>query len=61
MHGRVEAVFGRKVGLGLIAADWKIKELAIKHVTKKLEKLLAKPETSSTLSDTVEACTAIVG
>ena len=42
LHGRVEAVFGRKVALGLIAADWKIKEMAIKHVHKKFEKAMAK-------------------
>ena len=47
LHGRVEACFGRKLALGLIAADWKIKEMAIKIMTKRLEKLLAKADTSS--------------
>ena len=51
---------GRKVGLGLIAADWKIKEMAIKHMTKKLEKQLAKAETTASLAEVVEACTAAV-
>jgi hypothetical protein len=45
----------------LIAADWKIKELAVKFVTKKLEKLLTKPDCNDGLAETVEACTAIVG
>jgi len=45
----------------MIAADWKIKEMAIKHMTKKLEKLLAKAETGSVLAEVVEACTAAVG
>ena len=46
LHGRVEVHFGRKVGLGLIAADWKIKEMALKHMQKKLEKMLAKVDSN---------------
>ena len=61
MHGRVEACFGRKLALGLIAADWKIKEMAIKIMTKRLEKLLAKADTTTTLVEVVEACAAAVG
>lgn len=61
MHGRVEACFGRKLALGLIAADWKIKEMAIKIMTKRLEKLLAKADTTTTLVEVVEACSAAVG
>ena len=57
----MEACFGRKVALGLIAADWKVKELAIKHMTKKLEKLLSKAEAGTSLAEVVEACTAAVG
>ena len=61
MHGRVEACFGRKLALGMIAADWKIKEMAIKIMTKRLEKLLAKADTNTTLVEVVEACSAAVG
>ena len=57
----MEACFGRKLALGLIAADWKLKEMAIKHMTKRLEKLLAKPDTNAALVEVVEACTAAVG
>lgn len=57
---RVEACFGRKVALGLIAADWKIKEMSLKFITKKLEKLLAKVATGASLAEVVEACTAAV-
>jgi hypothetical protein len=53
LHGRVEAVFGRKVALGLIAADWKIKEMAIKHVHKKFEKAMAKQEMNMDLIELV--------
>lgn len=62
IHHRVEACFGRKLALGLIAADWKIKEMAIKIMTKRLEKLLAKADdTNTSLVDVVEACCAAVG
>ena len=45
----------------MIAADWKIKEMAIKHIMKKLEKMLAKPDsTSGSLTDIVEGCTVAV-
>jgi hypothetical protein len=50
IHPRVEVCFGRKVALGLIAADWKIKEMSIKYMTKRLEKLLTKNEDSSVLA-----------
>ena len=61
IHHRVEAFFGRKVGLGLISADWKIKEMALKFMTKRLEKLLAKPDSNANLSEVVEACTCAIG
>ena len=61
IHHRVEAFFGRKVALGLIAADWKIKEMAVKFMTKRLEKLLSKPDSNATLAEVVEACTCAVG
>ena len=60
-HGRVEAHFGSKIALSMVAADWKLKEMAIKHMTKRLEKLLAKPDSGQTLCDVVESCTAAVG
>ena len=49
------------MAIGLIAADWKLKEMAIKHMTKRLEKLLAKAETHASLAEVVQACTAAVG
>ena len=61
IHHRVEACFGRKVAVGLIAADWKLKEMAIKYMTKRLEKLLAKVDTNANLAEVVEACSAAVG
>ena len=53
-------MFGRKVAIGLIAADWKIKEMAIKHVHKKFEKSLAKPELNMSLVELVQAAVATV-
>jgi len=35
--------------------------MAIKHMTKRLEKLLAKADTNASLAEVVEACTAAVG
>ena len=35
--------------------------MAIKYLTKKLEKVLAKPDATSNMCDVVEACTAAVG
>ena len=61
IHGRVEACFGRKVAIGVIASDWKIKEMAMKHITKRLEKLLAKSDGNSNLVEIIEACTAAIG
>ena len=60
IDARVEACFGRKGALGLIASDWKIKEMSLKFMTKKLEKLLAKVDTGASLAEVVEACTAAV-
>ena len=60
-HGRIEANFGNKVALSVVAADWKLKEMAIKHMTKRLEKLLVKADSGSVLSEVVEGCTAAVG
>lgn len=34
MDPRIEVVFGRKVAIGLIASNWKYKEMAIKVVCK---------------------------
>ena len=61
VHARVEACFGRKAAAGLIASDWKVKEMAIKHMTKRLEKLLAKADSASNLAEVVGACAAAVG
>ena len=61
VHPRVEACFGRKVALALVAADWKMKEMAVKHMTKRLEKLLAKADSNANLAEAVEACSAAVG
>lgn len=36
----VEVVFGRKIALGLIAVNWKIKETALKIILKQTEKYL---------------------
>lgn len=45
----VEAVFGRKLALGLIALNWKNKETALKIIYKQTEKYLNK-ETDSGLN-----------
>ena len=34
MHPRIEVIFGRKITIALIAADWKYKEMAVKYVAK---------------------------
>ena len=34
MHPRIEIIFGRKITIALIAADWKYKEMAAKYVQK---------------------------
>ena len=60
-HPRVEACFGRKVAVGLIAADWKVKEMAIKYIQKRLEKLLAKVDATANFTIVIEACTAAIG
>ena len=31
IHPKIEACFGKKVALGVISADWKVKEMAMKH------------------------------
>ena len=45
----VEAVFGRKLALGLIALNWKYKETALKIIFKQTEKYMNK-ETDSGLN-----------
>lgn len=37
----VEVVFGRKIALGLIAVNFKFKELAMKIIIKQAEKILS--------------------
>ena len=38
----VENVFGRKIALGLIALNWKMKEISMKIIYKQAEKFLSK-------------------
>ena len=62
MHPRIEVIFGRKITIALIAADWKYKEMAVKYVSKQTEKMLAKTNTSPVdLIGIVEAATCTVG
>ena len=61
MHPRIEVIFGRKITIALIAADWKYKEMAVKYVAKQTEKMLAKTNTSPVdLIGIVEAATCTV-
>ena len=61
MHPRVEVVFGRKITIALIAADWKYKEMAVKYVSKQTEKMLLKTGASPLdLQGIVEAATCTV-
>ena len=61
MHPRIEVIFGRKITIALIAADWKYKEMAVKYVSKQTEKMLAKTNTSPVdLIGIVEAATCTV-
>jgi hypothetical protein len=53
-------VYGRKVAVGLIAVDWKIKELAIKYIYKKFEKAMAKSDLNMDLNELVQAAAATV-
>jgi hypothetical protein len=46
VDARIESVFGRKVGLAMLALNWKYKEMAVKVVSKTTEKTLNKTETS---------------
>ena len=38
----IENIFGRKIALGLMAVNWKFKELALKVIFKQSEKFLTK-------------------
>ena len=42
MHPRIENIYGRKITIALIAADWKYKEMAVKYIGKQTEKMLSK-------------------
>jgi hypothetical protein len=54
----VEAVFGRKIALGLIALNWKLKEVSIKIIYKQTEKFINKEHDNSiNMTDFVKACT----
>ena len=61
MHPRIEIIFGRKITIALIAADWKFKEMAVKYVSKQTEKMLMKTNaTAIDLVGLVEAATCTV-
>lgn len=54
-------MFGRKIALGLIALNWKLKEVSMKIICKQSEKYLSKDhEGSLNLCDFVRACTVAV-
>lgn len=54
----IENVFGRKIALGLIALDWKIKEVSMKIIYKQTEKFINKDHDSSiNMNDFIKACT----
>ncbi len=65
MDARIEAIFGRRVALCLIATNWQYKEQAMKFVLKTAEKFLTRPEVGAampfTLSEIVEGSLAAVG
>lgn len=59
----VEAVFGRKIALGLMALNFKFKEIAMKVILKHAEKLLSPNSTSDgnfNISEFVRACAVAV-
>lgn len=54
----IEIIFGRKIALGLIAVNFKFKELAMKSIVKHAEKLLqANSNSDFNICDFVRACT----
>lgn len=54
----IEMVFGRKVGLGLVALNWKFKEVTMKIIYKQAEKILGKDhDMSMNMAEFVKACT----
>jgi hypothetical protein len=63
----VEVVFGRKIALGLMAVNFKFKEMAMKIIVKHSEKhLQASPDgedtyqSNSNINELVKACTVAV-
>ena len=59
----IEAVFGRKIALALIAVNFKFKEMGMKIILKHAEKLLSPSTTSDSgfnIQDFVRACTIAV-
>lgn len=54
----VENVFGRKIALGLIAINWKIKEVSMKIILKQTEKFLnSEHDSGINMIEFVRACT----
>lgn len=60
MHPRIEVIYGRKITIALIAADWKYKEMGVKYISKQTEKMLAKAGNID-IRGLVEAGTCAVG
>lgn len=59
----IDNVFGRKIALGLIAINFKFKEMAMKVIVKNAEKLLSansNSESSYNFIEFVKACTVAV-
>lgn len=59
----IEAVFGRKIALGLIAMNFKFKEIAVKIILKHAEKILSPGTTNDSsfnISEFVRTCTVAI-
>lgn len=61
----IEYIFGRKIALGLMAVNWKLKETALKIILKQSEKYLAKETTNDngggmSMPEFVKACTVAI-
>ena len=57
---KVEACFGRKFAVMLVATDWKIKEQAVKFINQCLEMLLTEADEDTNMAPVVMACMAAV-
>ena len=58
----VEAIFGRKIALALLALNWKFKEMGLKVIYKQSEKFLTREGYDSGLSinEFIKACTVAI-